>query len=177
MSCVDSLVESFRGILISSFPLVHRLEESAGIDSLGADWLQANWELLVEGPLSKQIGTPFCLEVYGDGADANGASSRILAPASLATHKIVCIPRKRSPIRDYLNEVPVDAPPSGFPLEKLVSLGSDGWYYETPPFDAALVLDADREMVFSLKDIEFALTDMAGNAVRAPKGLVSLHRG
>lgn len=48
------------------------------------DWLQANWEIIVEAPLN------VFLEPYGDGADCNGASSRVWEPAKLPTHKLMC---------------------------------------------------------------------------------------
>jgi len=167
MNYVHLLVEEFRCVLIAAFPLVSMCEKASGVDSLCADWLQANWELLVEGPLSKRLGASVFLEAYGNGADANGASSRILNPASIATHKVICVPREY-PIRDLLNGISVDAFMPGMALEKLVSLESDGWYYEKPPFDSVLVLRHDSAMVFSINDVWFALSDTKGNIVCSP---------
>ncbi len=52
------------------------------------DFLQANWEILVE-MLICIPGEEF-LEPYGNGADCNGDSSRVSLPDKITTHRIQC---------------------------------------------------------------------------------------
>ena len=56
---------------------LQKLSKHDPTGSLKDDWMQANWELIVEGLLSDGR---LVLEPYGEGADCNGASSRVLYP-------------------------------------------------------------------------------------------------
>ncbi|WP_419905269.1 hypothetical protein [Kiloniella sp.] len=110
----------------------------SNVDTTGSfliDWQQANWELLVEGFLGK-IG--LVLECYGEGADCNGASSRVLFPEQLPTHKLICTPTENLPLQDHLNDQILSSPNVEITFDRFVTLGSDGWYKEAPPFDKIL---------------------------------------
>ncbi len=63
------------------------------------DWLQMNWEMLVE---RKILSINEYLEPYGDGVDYNGASSRISDINAIATHKLIGNSNCKS-VFDYLN--------------------------------------------------------------------------
>lgn len=54
------------------------------------DWLQSNWEIIVEYYLIKTTGNLVILEPYGNGADCNAHSSRVWMPSYVATHRIIC---------------------------------------------------------------------------------------
>lgn len=64
------------------------------------DWLQSNWELLVE---RKVLKLNEYLEVLGDGADFNGISSRITDPNAVATFKVQLQSRLGADVYDVLN--------------------------------------------------------------------------
>lgn len=72
-------------------------------DEILNDWMQANWELLVESRVC-QPGLEF-LTVYGDGADCNDGSSRVWFPEALATHGVKCELIK--PAFDVMSEQPI----------------------------------------------------------------------
>ncbi|PIE47462.1 MAG: hypothetical protein CSA42_03415 [Gammaproteobacteria bacterium] len=117
--------------------------------SLKMDWLQANWELLIES----QCGENVFLEVYGDGADCNGSSSRVLYPNKLPTHKIIC-KSETTNIHDVLNDIYLNDVDE-FVFDRFVSIGNDGWYYESPPFDKVLIFQKGVERVIEFNKLEF----------------------
>lgn len=123
--------------------------------SLKDDWLQTNWELIVEnGASSDEV---VYLQVYGDGADVHSPSSRVTLPSKLPTHHVCCLSKSGGPIKDYLNKELFTLPDKGLPLERLVSMGDDGWYYEKPPFDKVLILSGEIEQVFDLSELTFVV--------------------
>lgn len=87
---INILLDFFRLFLESNLAkLSSRID-----DELIDDWLQFNWEILVESQVCKK-GTEF-LEVYGDGADCNASSSRVWLPEALPTHRVLVILEKDS---------------------------------------------------------------------------------
>ncbi len=88
---VNPVIYNFKNFIERAFPAfsnaVNRINEDIAIEELKNDWLQANWEILVEAVLCK---SGEFLEVYGDGADCNGSSSRVCFSDALPTHKIIC---------------------------------------------------------------------------------------
>lgn len=92
---VTDILESFRHFLRTSWvglPEWIKDIDNNGDDDLN-DWIQANWESLVETKINKLQCRQFdtdklvTLEVFGYGAD-NGTSSRIFRPGDLPTHFI-----------------------------------------------------------------------------------------
>jgi hypothetical protein len=123
-------------------------------DDYLADWTQANWEILVEAVLLPG-GTGF-LEVYGDGADCNGASSRVFLPEALPTHRILCAPAQGSPLRDLADGRSVN--PSNMTFWGFVHW--DGKTYSARPEFNAVLLEGDEIAILSVEDIEFCLVDI-----------------
>lgn len=52
------------------------------------DWLQGNWELIVETSLYHMLSEAVSVQIYGNGADLNGESSRVLFPDLKQTHAV-----------------------------------------------------------------------------------------
>lgn len=152
------LIERFIDLLCASWDALEAISTEDSTESIKADWLQANWELVVEGLLRQHCGQSIYLEPYGDGADANGASSRILEPDALPTHSINCVPTHSTTGVDLLNKCSVEFPKNGSPCDRFVTLGEDGWYYEKPPFDMVLVDSETGERVFAVAELEFLLS-------------------
>lgn len=147
-----SLLEKFSSLLVHSWENLSLLSESDQTGSLTIDWLQANWELLVEG----LVGQGIFLEIYGEGADCIGASSRVLYPDRLPTHQIICKPLQGSQIYDVLNDQQLDGS-TDIIFDRFVSLGDDGWYYELPPFDKILANYNGEDAVLDFSEIDFQL--------------------
>jgi len=129
---IDELLENFAEFLNRSWNSIASISESDPTGSLKDDWLQANWEIIVEGMLGDRS---IFLVPYGDGADCNGASSRVLFPHKLETHSVVITPQKGNTIYDYLNKKSLDTSSEGIVFDKFVCMDEDGWYYERPPFN------------------------------------------
>lgn len=117
------------------------------------DWLQANWELLVE---RKVLKVDEYLEVYGEGADYNGSSSRIVDPEALPDFKVVIKPRNGNEILDVLNKEHVVL--QNLTFDRLVGF-KDGFYILEPEFKYVLLFDDNLgvERVVMLEDIFFEL--------------------
>jgi hypothetical protein len=119
-------------------------------DSFVIDWLQANWELFIEGSFSSEA---IRVEIYGEGADINGSSSRVTFPNDIPTASVKCI--WSDVIEDKLTHKMVKFK-EPILFEKFVTV-KDGWYYEDCPFDAVLVQIEGKETIFDLKDVSFVL--------------------
>lgn len=102
MKKIDYIVLSFLNFLNTTNKIFQDLkkliEDSDYLDGLQNDYLQANWEIIVES-LICEPGIEF-LQVYGEGADCNEISSRVCFPEKLATHIIKVKPKIRKEILD-----------------------------------------------------------------------------
>ena len=112
------------------------------------DWLQANWEILVEAKLNE----PFCkreinsarviLEFYGNGADIDGrGSSRVIYPDELPTHYILVNDKYR--------------------FDSFGTKYDTGWFEPVFPFDYIKVVDKDNnEIILSVDAVTFSLKNI-----------------
>ena len=153
---IDKAIRIFVNFLNSSWsivsPLLINRDYTTNEDSIN-DWLQANWELLVE---RKVLKLNEYLEVYGDEADFNGDSSRITDPEALPNFKVVTKSRDGDKVLDILNNEQVSL--GNITFEKLVGF-KNGFYILEPEFKYVLVTDDDLglERVFEMDQISFEL--------------------
>jgi len=153
---INGAIRAFGGFLDSSWRAAAVLlpdRDYASDESVRNDWLQANWELLVE---RKVLPVNKYLEVYGDGADYNGASSRMTDPNALPDFRVIVRSKNSKTIVDWLNKEQIIMATANF--EKLTGF-ENGFYVTAPPFNYVLVTDraSDMERVFALEDIRFEL--------------------
>ena len=160
MRQVNEITFRFIRLLCDSWPSIEEIENADSTGSFRIDWLQATWELAVEGMLRQHVEGTLFLEPYGDGADANGASSRILEPTGPITHRINCIPKTGASAFDLLNDTDVDFPSNGMTCDRFVTIGDDGWYYEKAPFDMVLIDEGGGEMVFRVCDLNMIVVSV-----------------
>ncbi|WPP50689.1 hypothetical protein [Catalinimonas niigatensis] len=136
------ILEEFRQFLIGSWnSLPNRIKNNDNYQL--DDWLQANWEILVEARLfyDQNKINKLILEVYGNGADFNGASSRVFAPEAKATHYI-CINQN-------------------YKFEAFGKQYENGWFGMELPFDKVLVTDEnDNEIILDVSDINCELKEV-----------------
>jgi hypothetical protein len=97
---IDGVVRAFAEFLRDCAPIVDPLAKHSGDPSYWSDWVQGNWEALVEAMLPRTLAAR--LEPYGDGAACNG-HRRIRASHLAATHIITCRPRGDLLLRDLLH--------------------------------------------------------------------------
>ncbi len=116
------------------------------------DWLQANWELLVE---RKVLRINQHLDIYGEGADFNGSSSRITDSDALPDFSIIVNGRVDDEVVDLLSDEKKLIRNCDF--IELISFKNE-FYEKRPPFDHVLLEDHNgEEIVASIKDVKFEL--------------------
>ena len=163
---LDEYIENFRKLIELSWDHVASLEpypdsnpQEVG-ETLG-DWLQMQWEYLVEGMLRWVGQLDGYLECYADGTDS-GFGCRYFDNDAGATHRICIRPRRGSSLEELIECKNIPFPDEGLPFDRFVSF-SNGWHNSCPPFDHVLVedlpadLDSDVDLVFRLEDVQFAL--------------------
>ncbi|WHI49534.1 hypothetical protein P3339_13755 [Microbulbifer sp. MLAF003] len=122
-------------------------------DELINDWLQSNWEILVESQICFQ-GKEF-LEVYGEGADCNVASSRVWLPDAQPTHKIIVLIEKYS--YNLLKDNPIVKPDEGqIIFDRFVSWDGERYGYNAP-LDYLLADKAGEELLLPLEHVKFSV--------------------
>lgn len=153
---IDKAIKIFVDFLNSSWTIVYQLllnrDYTSNEDSIN-DWLQANWELLVE---RKVLKVNEYLEVYGEGADYNGISSRITGSEALPNFKVIVKTKNGNSILDVLNNEQVRF--ENVTFNKIVGFKS-GFYTLEPEFKYVLITDDNLELerVVAISDIEFEL--------------------
>ncbi len=152
---IDNAIRLFSDFLTASWenviPLLLDRPYTTNESSIN-DWLQVNWEFLVERkvlPINKY------LEIYGEGADFYGESSRITDIHSLPNYSIKVVLCYNNQT-DVLNNINVYS--NNFIFEKLVGF-ENGFYIDNPPFNHVLVHDIniDIDRVFSIDKVKFEL--------------------
>ena len=150
---IDAAMSTFRDVLGSGWSLIQDLEQQSEVKGLVQDWAQATWEIVVEAALTKK-GAPVRLVVYGDGADCNGASSRVLFAGSLPTHEIVAMVHPG--VVDLLGGRDLATCGGSCKFDRFVSF-RDGWYFQSPPFDHLLGICDGEEVVYRWSDVSWSV--------------------
>jgi len=130
-------------------------EETVGLVD---DWLQANWELLVEAAVCPEPGQ--FLEFYGEGADCNGASSRVWMPEAQPTHRIYCVPKEGGAVLDVLTAEPIAM--NRWAFGQLVNWDGER-YGQGKPFDHVLLEHRDEIAIVSCADVAFEIGPIPAN--------------
>ncbi len=163
----DDVLHLFRGYLCASWDAVQQLRAklSGEVEPEVAllNWLQASWEILVEANLFHRLDSgrdangQMFLEVYGEGADELNSGSRVTFDDALATHHITCNRRPDCLPVDILTGQPLDPSDGQIFFDEFVAV-VEGWYKRLPPFDHALCIIGDREVVVPVSSISFVVT-------------------
>ena len=129
---------------------VKNLESLDTTKSFKDDWLQANWELIVE----RRLGNfDLYLEIYGEGTGYNVESSRVLFPDKQATHNIILSSKNEDKLYDCLGESLIDDKIESIIFQKFVTIKADSWYYEEMPFNMIEALYKDEVVIISFDAI------------------------
>ena len=148
---VTKTLENFRIFLEVSWDRITAVTDARPDgDSLLDDWLQANWELLVEASV---CSTPNeFLEIYGDGADCNSPSSRVWKPDATPTHQIYCIALSHDGAEDKFTGRSIS-------IEELTFGRFVNWegkkYGSSPPFNSILLERSNEIFLVSVNDVRF----------------------
>ncbi len=151
---ISKPINVFRKFVISVWPIVLKHAESmAQIQNYGMkeyfnDWLQANWEMLVEASFDPSEGV--LLEPYGEGADCNEIGSRVFRPSAIPTYRVICIPIDGRRFIDVLTGNEIDHPAL---FDSFCTIENE-WLKDSPPFDH-IVLQGDDTKVISVENVSF----------------------
>jgi len=117
-----------------------------------SDWIEANWEMLVE---KKLLNLDEYLEPYGSGADIYGASDRITEPENGSTHRVIINSLNGDEVYDFLNEEFITLNNNIF--YEFVSFRS-GFYFRNPEFNHVLFYDnKGEERVIKVDNVKYSL--------------------
>ncbi|MBS4042942.1 MAG: hypothetical protein KGZ59_03925 [Chitinophagaceae bacterium] len=148
---IDTVVKNFRLFILSSwdsFLLFNEPESTRRFEENTDNWLQANWEVLVEAKLT---GVNEFLEAYGNGADCNSSSSRICYADKLPTHRIKCA---NTTIRDIIKNKKIVIENMYF--DRFISI-ENKYPIVVPPFDYVLLTSDDDTAIVSVNEVIFEL--------------------
>lgn len=126
-------------------------------DELKNDWLQVNWELLVESALKSDGKNRVNLHCYGDGAE--GKSDRVFLPDATITHEIKCRPIRGFQCYDYISQQYIEFLRAGFTFYRFVTINDSGDYIELLPFNMVQFIELPHS-AFLIKDIKFQVVDI-----------------
>ena len=151
---VDEIVRNFQQFLEASWQSVENIPLTEEGEHLRLDWLQANWEILVEAVIQPD-GTSF-LEFYGEGAECNGASSRVWEPHAEATHRICCVPKDGSEVTDLVTGGSIE--PQDLDFFGFGNPDRERRLILQPPFNVIVLSDSEGiEFIVRLEDIRFEI--------------------
>jgi hypothetical protein len=145
-------VRAFRDTLSASWPIVKLLSMNDLTGSFLDDWMQGNWERIVECSISPSLKV--VLEPYGEGADCNIKSSRVWNPHLLPNGAVYA--------RYIGNDILINAV-DGNEVTGSMKLGyfctiRDEWPVIDSPFDY-LVLEGENTVAIPVKNLEYYVGD------------------
>lgn len=105
-----------------------------------SNFVQANWELIVEYFCAFNAKSELFLEVYSEGADGENGSSRITYPNKLPTHRLLFRPEDDK-VMDCLNNSKLSC---NIVFQSFVTM-KDDWYLQAAPFDCVLGVDENNK--------------------------------
>lgn len=159
---VDVSIRRFASFLRESWQTMDqatRAPRSLSAAELRADWLQANWEILVEAVLRDALAMELFLEPYGEGAECNGDSSRVWLPSSPTTHRVICVAAGAYEVLDMLRGDGIDIDRDGdlVVFDHFGTRCADGWHEEREPFDCVIGYYRGIEVLLPASHIKFEL--------------------
>lgn len=141
-------VGAFREMLLASWPTMKKLSKNDLTGSFLDDWMQANWERMVEASVAPSLKV--ALEPYGEGADCNVRSSRVWNPYLLPTSPVY--------VRYIGNDILINAV-DGTEVDVDMTVGyfstvRENWPVIDSPFDY-LVLDSANLIAIPVGNLEY----------------------
>ena len=156
MNEIERAVQGFIGVTECSLEMLYGISmdfDNVEREEYFNDWLQANWELIVEKAICKPGEY---LQPYGEGADCNGASSRICFPKAKPTHFLRCANRLGE-VRDLLSGRIVDVSKLDFHSFQNCA---ENTYSLKLPLNAVLFEGDTGSYLTSLKEVAFELNKL-----------------
>ncbi|WP_395373635.1 hypothetical protein [Marinicella sp. W31] len=162
---LENLILKFSDFLNLSADLIVEFNKRDSTDVFLRNWLQANWEMIVEHFLSQEDEKLVLLCKYGEGADETYYSlsdeqefyERVSLPSMPPTHKIICSPKNEEQ-KCFFSGKLINFPEEGLEFNTLISIEKEGLHAEyKPPFDKVLLKQEPYDVVVPIKDLNFTL--------------------
>lgn len=148
----------FRDLLNSSWPTVLAFEEQyedCSFNEFRMNWLQTNWEQTVEQSI---LQGPWFLDVYGEGAEFGGKSSRVFRSDALPSHQILCQPLQDGILLSgNLTSSGSVSISTDMIFDCFVTMTETGWFEESPPFDCVIANHGSSQVLFKYEGAEFSV--------------------
>lgn len=177
---VVHILNKFREFLALTWPLIEEMEKDAPYSGFSDNFLQANWEMIVESSIPPLNNKAVLLDFYASGAE--GFAPKELKGFELfdkvtrswiePTHAVMAKPKNKSsslPCLYSKKEVPF--PKRGLVFSEFGSI-QNSYFKQAPPFDCVcLEHDIDdesftRRYIFKFSDLEFCIINMTDDLIR-----------
>lgn len=151
---IGYLMLRYQKFLTASWDIVFSdCEDTDFNNDLKDDWLEANWELIVESYFN--VGRErINLSRYGAGAA--GRFDRVFIEGAQDTHEVKCFAYKNNALFNVIDGINIVVPDEGFTFRRFVSI-QDGWYVQAVPFNMVQVNELE-DAVFTVEQIDFRLS-------------------
>ncbi|VEF26714.1 Uncharacterised protein [Shewanella baltica] len=151
---IGCLMLRYQKFLIASWDIVFpNFEDTDFQNDLKDDWLEVNWELIVESHFN--VGKErINLSRYGAGAA--GRFDRVFIEGAQETHEVKCFADKNNTLFNIVDGINIVVPKEGFTFRRFVSI-QDGWYVQAVPFNMVQVNELE-DAVFTIEQIDFRLS-------------------
>jgi hypothetical protein len=155
---INKEILEFNNFLNLSWPFVNCFYNKTDlINATLSDWFQMNWEILVE---CKVCHPGNFLQVYKEGAEANGEYSRITFMDKIATHYVKVVPQATT-IHEYYTNSDMHFGNEDFMFSMFLQK-VDGFFLLAPPFSLIEVYDekGDTLYCFNKSEVSFYLVEL-----------------
>lgn len=163
MELKDYLV-SLRDVFISSWKTISILSAEDESDFFKQNWLQANWEMILESFLSQREGNLVLLDYYGEGSEdlhysllkGQEGVNRVSLPSMNPTHTITCRPINENLLCRFSSQR-INFPENGLVFGEFTSLVENRIIQE-PPFDYVVLVAEPFDFVVPFDELTYHLT-------------------
>lgn len=175
-SDITKSVLLFQELLQESWQIVKKINDDDKSSFFIQNWLQANWEMVLEGLLNQDGREPIIrLNVYGDGAEDlhhsllknQSAYDRVSLPSMAPTHAVVALTKDRNKVECSFSHKIFDLTREHYLLERLVTLDEGGLkFVEDIPFDFAILKSGHEYITVPVEVLDFyiiSIGDLGGD--------------
>jgi len=160
---VTESVETFRQLLDVAWPLILPLSDADKTGSFIDDWLQSNWERIVEASIDPELG--ITVQAYGEGADCNIRSSRVWKPDAQPTAFVVGRYVGNEGLINIIDGRPVEC---RLEVRHFCAI-RNGWPVIDQPFDH-MVVESAEIVVVPVRDLRYFVRCCQSNGNLSPIG-------
>lgn len=161
---ISDLISNYRDFLNASWGATEKHSRLTRDENFIGNWLQANWEMFLEGELSRRAGSAVVLDHYGQGAEdlvyglPRGLEcfDRVSLPTARPNYTVVC-QSESSKVVDVVSGGAIDLS-ENYTLSEFCSVTEEGRVVRGPPFDVAVILGPEHEVLVAWDRVAYFAT-------------------